>query len=80
MLVTVILTLPVSDLCSHKSENLHLSFKKEEVWKNKLVESEKRVSGVHALINKEGAAVASAPPCDCQQAPDTGYILKCTPA
>lgn len=46
----------------------------------KLVESKKRVSGVHALINKEGAAVASAPPCDCQQAPDTGSILKCTPA
>lgn len=48
--------------------------------KNELVETQKGVSGVHALINKGGAAVALAPACDCLQVPATRYILNHEPA
>lgn len=48
---------------------------KKKVKKNELSQTQKRVSCVHALINKGGAAVAFAPVCDCLQVPATGYIL-----
>ncbi len=59
---------------------LALERNKKKAKKNELVETQKTVSCVRALINKGGAAVAFAAACDCLQVPATGYVLNHEPA